>query len=481
MKKITLLLTAIAALFSEGYAQQNTAVNPFLRNSKKQKTDLFHNYVKQVLRHQAHSTANKSTAQAQRVIGISYLDDIYNTTDSTWYLYSGAHTSSYDNDFMAYNDYYFPLYFSPYNYPYDLSVTDVNADSSRYYTLNGSVFEVEDITRAHYSNSEKVLDYDDQSFSGGTSSGRSTYYNIYNSAEELQTVYYLYDNAGTYDSTIKINLYYDGQGRNVSDTIYSYNLGEWDVIQAVTQHYDANNNIDTFSLLYATGGTWIVGVQFINEFYTNNQLKKATLLQYSGTSLMPATIDSFEYGNASANTFSALTEQQFDGVGGSDLYRLQKVFDAQNLVDSMFVYSFDATAGSWVLVETADYSYNSYNNPVSVDYYDPSSASSYVGGERYYYELFTTGVKNLTQELAEMQLYPNPTGNQINITWKNADGKRAIIEVVNAAGQKLVSKSFNWKEATQKMDLGNAAPGMYWLVVRNEQGAVIYRQSVIKN
>lgn len=485
MKKITLLFLLGMQIVAQTNAQDNAGKLSLFKDKKtKQQPTLFQSFVQYTLSKTATHLTQKPTVMEQRVIGIVDNDDNWLVTDSTWYLYSGNNTSRYDYNFMAYNDQYWPNYFSSYTYPYDMSVMDVNADSSMYYSTDQSVsgsLQLNTITKAHFLPGPVVSDYNSETF--GTSSDTNSFYNIYNAAGQLVEQNYLTNQSGTYDSTSKFKLYYDAQGRNTLDSVYTYSLGDWFIYQTIVKHFDANNNIDTFSIWFENGGSWVLGAQFVNEFYSDNKLKMATLFQLYNNVFIKALTDSFEY-NSGNDISSAITETQYDLTGGIDYrYKLAKTFNAQNLPDSIFISLYDVATSSWDLLESGMQVYNSYNNPDSIQYYDHSGGSPvYEGSEKYYYEVFnnTTGVNTVANASVKMDIYPNPVSNELNIKWDDANNKRCAIEIVNISGQKLFSYSFIWNNPNQKISFKTLTSGMYWVIVRSESGNVLYRQSIIK-
>jgi len=101
---------------------------------------------------------------------------------------------------------------------------------------------------------------------------------------------------------------------------------------------------------------------------------------------------------------------------------------------------------------------------------------------RYYYEPFTYTPASVAAVApkATMVIYPNPTRSNVTLQWKEADGKRYQIELLNVAGQKILSQSFLWKEPQQQLSLESLTAGTYWIAVRNQEGAVIYHAAVQK-
>ena len=275
-------------------------------------------------------------------------------------------------------------------------------------------------------------------------------------------------------------LYYDGQGRHYTDSIYTYNSSGWSLVQVVNQHFDANNNIDTFSRTYNTTNGWVTAIQFVNEFYSDNRLKKTSIYQFDGTALEPVFIDSFEYVTG-INTFSVVNETQIDVDSVVTHLKIQKAFNTQGLSDSLYISVLNPTTSNFEIVQFAKYYYNNYNNPDSARYYGNTGSSIvYIGSEKFYYqEYHPTSIKN-AREMEDMKVYPNPTTNQLSITWDESDGKKATIEIVNAMGQKLSSQSFAWQTKTQTINMSLYATGMYWVIVKSADGGVLYQQSIIK-
>jgi hypothetical protein len=70
---------------------------------------------------------------------------------------------------------------------------------------------------------------------------------------------------------------------------------------------------------------------------------------------------------------------------------------------------------------------------------------------------------------ASIQVYPNPTSGTITVTFLSTTSDKYSVDVVDITGRSVVTFSDNAKEGmnVQEIDLGNLAPGMYMLILRN--------------
>lgn len=89
---------------------------------------------------------------------------------------------------------------------------------------------------------------------------------------------------------------------------------------------------------------------------------------------------------------------------------------------------------------------------------------------------------NLALPSKAVKVYPNPADQQVTLEW-NINSVLALqkVELFNTAGQLVLQQSLNTSAARGKLSLNTAslAPGMYYLLLRTEQG-VVSRKLVIE-
>ena len=82
------------------------------------------------------------------------------------------------------------------------------------------------------------------------------------------------------------------------------------------------------------------------------------------------------------------------------------------------------------------------------------------------------------------QVYPNPFADNIDLYVSGVNGKRLDISIVAASGAVLRKESREVGVNGSKISitgLNNLAPGIYYLVAKDDQGSIVYNRRVWKN
>tara|TARA_R110002050_G_scaffold200492_1_gene335347 strand:+ start:5154 stop:5549 length:396 start_codon:yes stop_codon:yes gene_type:complete len=90
----------------------------------------------------------------------------------------------------------------------------------------------------------------------------------------------------------------------------------------------------------------------------------------------------------------------------------------------------------------------------------------------------TTGVITSTTQISkphEIKIYPNPTHSQININTGQKTGA-SILEIYDLRGRLMVTKTF---ERDLILDVSKWQSGIFFAIIKNEDGAVLHREKVI--
>jgi uncharacterized membrane protein len=150
------------------------------------------------------------------------------------------------------------------------------------------------------------------------------------------------------------------------------------------------------------------------------------------------------------------------------------------LPDSSWFFLWDQGTGNFALNQLMTASYNNYNNPVQMRYYNVND-TVYTNGYNYYfyYQDFDPAAVQETQVQEDMTLFPVPTRETLHIKWK-ASGDRVGITLVNASGQTVHSETLHRTRGTEQISVNGLAPGIYWVSVSNSRGQLIYRAPVVK-
>lgn len=419
---------------------------------------------------------------SERVTGILHYAavDTGGFIDTTYFSYSSNRGSEFDFNNMSFDftNYYSTMVLTGY---YDYSLR-VKPDTGIYLSVTSSPTGIYINNTYIYTSDNSVTLYRSQDQSGYDA---EIYY--YYNTQGLQTkAISLSFSNGTFDTIGKNTSSYDGQNNVIADSSYAYSLGvpSFNPIFATNYTYNSNHQImheGNYSNTSAILG-WVTTISRDYDFYSNGKLKSITT--YTGDTLGLQRIDSFAY-NGTTAFITTQTTWWYNPYTSSWNGGTQSVrhLNGNNLPDTVYAMEYNLLLNKWDTTSKTAYIYTAYNNPQyayefgkDVDYQD---SLMYV--THYHYELYnTTAVKDIPSQLEKMTLYPNPTSDELNLTWNNANGKRNLIEITDVSGKKHMAVSLLWNVPTEKIHIGNLAAGNYYLTVRNEKGVLIFRQALVK-
>jgi hypothetical protein len=226
---------------------------------------------------------------------------------------------------------------------------------------------------------------------------------------------------------------------------------------------------------------WTTVLKYENAFYSSNKLKTSTGYTFNGTSLEPDYKDSIGY---TGNSMFATLQNSFmwDNGAWMPMYQMTKHLNAQGLPDTVYQGGYDNVSNNWTTFNKTSYTYTGFGNPQQGNGYYFDGISWAPGNIlHYYYEGYNdpTGITAVTPG-AEITVYPNPATTVLNLKWKDGNGTRVSVSLVNASGQQVYKKMFHWKETDRMIQVRDLTPGMYWLTIQNDQGEVIHKQGILK-
>ena len=441
--------------------------------------------VSTMLRMQQQQAAFKTTAQAERVVAMSSSEKIGNTwyvRDTTKLYYSGSNGSAYNYDMMGYEYELLPV-LNYAMYPFSWSTVHTMADSVAYFTNDnpGDPLYLSNVINSDYSSSGQFISHKSQEWvMGNPGLGRLIDYTY--DAQDRRQQMIVYEVAVTAADTVAIiNTFYDTQGRRVVDSIFEYSNGSLTPRRHFSFTYDNNNNITKVEVLEQGMSGWEPVERIDMTFYNDNRLKTTTSFTNMGSGLEPYIMDSLGY----TGTVPFPTYYQLSMVMGgmtTPLLGLTRQLNAQNLPDTTVVFqTSQSVPGQMEEAGVMEIEFTSMGNPIQATMHQVVAPNTYetVFNYRYYYETYTTGVEN-TPKKSEVVVYPNPVDGQLNIDLKDQNAQAVNIELVNAAGQRVLTGKVPVNGGKAQLSTQTLVPGMYWMQVRGENGAVLHSQTVVK-
>ena len=152
---------------------------------------------------------------------------------------------------------------------------------------------------------------------------------------------------------------------------------------------------------------------------------------------------------------------------------------------TVYIQGFDSLMNAWVPQTMDVISYDAANNPDTLQDYEynftayPSTPSFTTV---YYYETYLLTLANNTVAAAndEVNVYPNPATNTLNITQLGVPtGTMVTMTLMNVSGQMMSREQMPWIGCAQ-ISVATLVPGVYELVIQDGKGNMLHRQSVVK-
>ncbi|PZF73005.1 T9SS type A sorting domain-containing protein [Taibaiella soli] len=485
MKFLSTLLLAGIAISPVTAQTKKVTLKDYIKQNPSHYQPIFSFMNQQAIR----AAQMKTTVIKQRLIASSdynATNGVYDITDSSYFYYNGNNYrgSTFDYNMMSYDFNYEPDDMPTFNAPSQFGFTSVAqpltlTDSTISFQLdsNNNLVLLSRITGS-YVNNNKIADYATYDLSTGTPMGNNRYLSTYDAQGRVATVVRMNWNNNNWDTADKRTIYYDAQGIQQTDTLTFYDSGAWLPVGAIAYSY-TNNNLTQINMYEFTGSSWLLTQQYVNTYTASNQLQtSAYSVDTGGTLLVPMSADSFGYTNNSAFCTYWLSSInplyfQLPSMPLVPAFLYEKHLNTQGLPDTTHIdIPFLGESGSQV------FTYNSSNNPILEQ--DMVDTNTYI--TNYYYEDYDDlAVNNIPKATANINVYPNPSTDMLNIRWDNFKaGTPVSIRIINAAGQTVHSESFGWRQTIENLSMANLQAGVYWISIADNSGNTLLNQSIVK-
>jgi hypothetical protein len=474
MKKISILAAGLL-LASGAMAQKTFRSKPtMLGNQATERREKSRERALQLMSART-STANKSTAAYERMIGFTDYgmnqSNVLAIQDSGALVYSGMKGSSYDYDQMS-TGYFSPILgaMMPDNKLLYL------ADDFKIYLNNNqsSLYVTYTIT---YDNSDNVTEmYLDYAGSNPDERVLMTYGNNKMTYAEMLT-----QNGSNWDTTYRRYFNYDSNNMLVEDSVMRNQNNVWSIYQKFEYNHDMNGNV-TFLRWSDLDNMNNIFLPYSEDYYTynsNDQMETATYWYYdeNTSTMLLDSKDSFEYVSG-VDFFVKDNYSMWDepNTAWEPYGMMEKHLNTNMKPDTAAVSLWNGTA--WEPYYFDAYTYNSFGNPIHDSLWSYTNQTvdedpSYVG-HFYYQTYFDLHVGN-TNKLLDVNVYPNPATNVLNVT--TTEGGALQLQLFNNLGQVVRTAR---SSGNAKMGISDLAPGTYWLSVTDSKGGTPYRQMIVK-
>ena len=436
--------------------------------------------------HSASTTAAKTTATASRLIaetGLGNDGTNYIIEDSTAVYYSGTRGGDLTTGYIKYD--------SGYEYAY-------NAGTSSY-------TNAEFATQTFDANNN-TLTSELQLWIASSSSWRNyvRYSYTYDGSNNILTYsYQSWDTVASVWVNVSNDIYtYDGSNNELTYIYQQWTAGAWVNSSKETYTYDGSNN-----MLTRLQQTWDAGTSaWDNEYYDiytyTTANKEATDITQQWTAGAWVNQNKYAYTYDASNNPTVALDQYWDGGSSAWINDYQNVYtyDASNDMLTDLYQNWDAGTSAWINEDLTTYSsftdlqpglsiYQSWNATTLL--FDNSSKTTYTynshgqetsyytstwniggfwqptisdGGQRYYYQDYTTSVTNISNNNCSSSVYPVPAKDMlhVSITWN--EPQAFTIQIMDMSGRTISQ----WQMPEAKSYDGNItisslAPGNYIL------------------
>ncbi len=282
---------------------------------------------------------------------------------------------------------------------------------------------------------------------------------------------------------------YNAAGQLALDSVQTWNnlTMAWDMSSLSTYFYDGAQNMISSVFDLWSGGVPNHQSRWDRTYSSTNQLLTSTYSSWTGSGWLEVFRYTHDY--TSGGDPISLLEQYYNTVTAVwDNYRLYiySNYNAAHQPQTMTMQFWNSTgAGSWDNSMQYHYTYNSFNqveNVTGISWNATSGLYQYASGDpmdNYRYELFnTTGLNNVAAA-GEVNVYPVPAANTVNIDLNWKDAQAADITIVDAKGS--VVKHWNVAasvRATNTINVSNFAAGVYFVKI-NSASQQIVKQIVV--
>lgn len=257
--------------------------------------------------------------------------------------------------------------------------------------------------------------------------------------------------------TYQIKFGYEANTKNlnlVEDKTYNISTGQWENNERKEYDYDNNNNVIEFILKEwnSSNNSWVEMERWLYTYDNNNNIIESEQMLWNGS-----WVNDKKY------------KYQYSGVNET----------------SKTEYVWNSAQNKYVESRKTTRTYNTYNQPETyITYTWNGNAWSHTNNDEqihYYYEYYDpTGIGNIADVTIDMNLYPVPASNSVNVSMKKEHSGDINISIVNMSGSIVYSNTqATYGDVNTSIDVSNLPAGNYMLHVSGEQVDAVERLVVM--
>jgi hypothetical protein len=356
---------------------------------------------------------------------------------------------------------------------------EVKADSA--WKWEGTGLDLEETFINSFSTTQKILEHRFSRISDPNSSFKSVNKYDGNSRLTEMLVFDWNTNTSAWDSAGIFTYTYNPQNQIVADSKYHFYFGPPTLYETHAYQYNSNGYLLS-KIRRRDSGNGLVDVLADNFTYNPDQTIKESVNYYNyGSGLLPRSRDSFGYGSTQPHyTYQKSWGFDTSAQNWEPRHLTNRSINAKGLVDTTEYSSWNSLTGEFELYLTVATTYNSQDNPVITDFYEPNGSTM---DQIYFYRFTYESYQDLSVPKEHSKLaivvYPNPAQESIQILFKQPVSGPLLITINNAMGQRVSSYGFAGTMEAERISLSGLTPGLYYLSITRNNGEMIHRQTIL--
>ena len=458
-------------------------------------------------------TAAQTSYRINALVNLKYESGEYKrVNDSLHFYFSGSHfleELNFENNSLdrSYPEYILKLYRSEIRiptFPHERPMLRYTSDSIVYYSIdagsglyenrssiisatqdaNGDVVEI--ITRSKvgaswvnisrdnysYNANHQIVNVVEQKWESGAWANKTKKVANYNADGQIIEMSFYNWTAGNWKPDYSNVYQYDGAGNCTTTIVREDNSGTWKNSYRYTISYNSDNQTTQILQQNWLSGSWKDYYKLNVTYNSNGDKTLVTTYNRLGSAWEPDEKETHSY---SGTQNLGYTQQEYDGSVWNNTKKCIYQYNADGLLEYQISQTWDIAGSEWINGSRCILEYNSLDLASSFvqEFWNPGEYWSPTSGNPkylfYYEEYATTGLSHIDIQ-ADLNIYPNPTSQLLNVAidWKNPTN--SILTIYDLSGRACYSQNLGKENQTRmQIDLSNFATGSYFLNVKTNE------------
>lgn len=481
MKKSTLLLlmlltaTVVSAQFFNNHPANSTS-----------RMEKIHRFVDK-LNNNGHTQTSlaKNRQLDERLIAQSSYSSDTMKIDSSCYKYSGARSSYFSFNYMAFTNSYNLDGMYVFGFGSEIGFLDHN-DNPSMLSDTTMIWGLNPFTFAYEQQQTWYMSYDSNSNISVASLlntdsafyANAHYENTFDANQNISSSVSMDWNGFQYDSTELRLFFYDANHWLTEDSTSIFDGTSWQPLEKWVYTRNVNGNVTLAVYSHFDGANWITDHRYQMTYFNGTNIITLTDQSYDGASWQTDAKELFAYNGVEPYNVS-YTDCNYSGGVLMDSTIYSKRINA-GLPDTLYTQYYDGTGVLYNKTFTT-FQYDSYDEPtIAKHYYYNYTDSTYDSvaavTAHYYYQLYQKPSSVLNRYVTDIvKVYPNPTSNKLYIDLPQTGEYVLILSDLYGRTLRKVTGS-----GTQILSTTSLASGCFILAVYDMQGNKIKLEKVIK-